>query len=95
MKRFAEFFSDGQFLSAFRLMYIAWGLGVLGVWIFLNIYSCLVLHTVTMVGLNPMVLSWLISLAGGKIVQNITENQRDKLEINNNVSVATPEVPKV
>lgn len=71
-----EFFEDGQYLSSYRLIHISWGIGVLAVWIYLNLYGCLVLHTVTMIGINPTVLGFLTTLTGGKLLQNMTESKQ-------------------
>ena len=76
-KKLAEFFQDGKYLSSYRLIHVSWALGVLAVWIMLNIYSCFVLHTVVMVGLNTTVAGFLVSLTAGKLVQNVTENKRE------------------
>jgi len=97
MKKLLEFVSDGTYLSASRLIYVSWALGVLIVWVGLNIYSCFVLHAATMIGLHPMVLAFLGTLTGGKLIQNYTENkiEGDKTTQVNTVNVEkTTDAPK-
>ena len=66
-----EFFSDGEQLSAMRLLLITWGIGVFIVW------SIVSIHSMTLVSLPPSLIAYLGSLVGGKLIQNVTEGKNN------------------
>lgn len=70
INRLLQFFQDDTgALSAMRLLFIVWGIGTFIVW------TSLCIKTGTMVAMDIKILGFLVSLVGGKVVQNFTENK--------------------
>lgn len=95
LSRLAQFFQDdtGQ-LSAMRLLFILWGVGVFGVWLFLSI------KTAAMVAVPWSIISFISSLVAGKVVQSYTENSTSPTgtttaTVTNNPADATVTPPAV
>lgn len=75
MKKFneklLEFFEDGQYLSAYRLVMNSWCMGVLFVWIYFSILNK------RLADVPPSVLTFLMTLVAGKQVQSHIESRVD------------------
>lgn len=59
---------DTGALSSMRLLFLLWGLGTFGVWLWISI------HTGALVALPWSVTGFISSLTAGKVLQSFTEN---------------------
>ncbi len=92
VNRLLEAFSDGQYLSATRLITICWCIGVLGVWIIGCLYSYFALHLVVLIPIPPSILAFLLSLLGTKLVSHHIETRNDGTPDEDPETVAAPAV---